>query len=102
MNEPYLRRSWSASDSSELHLHQPLILQRLLNVAHASTLKDGVIMGPSYWDTSEAQVLMAQHRVRCAGGGGPCPALASGWVLGAATWSQHVQIVLKQHFSLVH
>jgi hypothetical protein len=58
-------------------------------------------MGPSYWDTSEAQVLVAEHRVHCAGGGGPCPALASGWVLGAASWSLHVQILLKPQCSLM-
>jgi hypothetical protein len=95
VNEAYLRRIWAPSNGSDVSFNQPQILQRLFRAAHASTLKDGVIMGPSYWDTAEEQVVLAKHRVHCAGGGGPCPALGSGWVLGAAAWDQRVQFPLK-------
>ena len=102
VNEPYLRHTWSPSDGSDFYLHQPHVLRRLLRAAHAGTVEDGVIMGPSYWDTSEGQLLMAESGVQCAGGGGPCPALASGWVLGATAWSQSVHIPLQPHFQSVH
>ena len=102
VNELYLRHTWAASNSSFEALSQPQILHRLLHAAHASTLQDGVIMGPSYWDTDKAQMLMAESRVHCAGGGGPCPALASDWVLGAAAWNELVRLLIQSQISFEH
>ena len=86
-----MRHTWAYSNQSGMPSNQTQFLQRLIHAAHASTVQGGVIMGPSYWDTPATQALMADSRVHCAGGGGPCPALDSSWVLGAAKWNQHVQ-----------
>ena len=59
-------------------------------------------MGPSYWDTDKAQMLMAESRVHCAGGGGPCPALASDWVLGAAAWNELVRLLIQSQIPFEH
>jgi hypothetical protein len=91
VSEPHLRHAWASSTAGNAPLHEPQYLQRLLRAALISTIKGGIIMGPSYWDTPSAQAHMADSRVHCAGGGGPCPALASGWVLGAAAWSYRVR-----------
>jgi hypothetical protein len=97
VNELYMRHTWSLLNHSDILSNQPQIFQRLFHAAHASTFQGGIIMGPSYWDTPAAQVLMEDSRVHCAGGGGPCPALVSGWVLGAARWNQNVDNTLVKN-----
>ena len=97
VNEPYMRHTWSLLNHSDILSNQPQKFQRLFHAAHASTFQGGFVMGPSYWDTPAAQVLMEDSRVHCAGGGGPCPALVSGWVLGAARWNQNVDNTLVKN-----
>ena len=98
VSEPYLRHAWVVSNASSAPLHHPQFLQQVLRAALAATLKGGIIMGPSYWDTPASQTRMLGSRVHCAGGGGPCPALASGWVLGAAAWSYRVRPLFNPNF----
>ena len=91
VNEPFLRYMWASSLDNNVAFYQPQFLHRVLNAALARTAQAGFIMGPSYWDTPEEHIRMEESRVQCAGGGGPCPALSSDWVLGAAQWSQRVR-----------